>query len=258
MVDDLDESVIPDIKRAAKSEGGLVIVHGGGKDVTKATSDLGHEPRFVTSPSGVKSRYTDLETIKIFTMVMAGKVNKNIVRTLQENGVNAVGLCGLDGGLLRADRKKRLLIVNENNRTQAIEGGYTGKINAVNTDLVRMLMDKDMVPVIAPVALGAEYECLNVDGDRAASSIASAIGADKILYITNVDGLLMDDKLVRNISLEEAKKIRPKIGPGMEKKIIASIEALEGGVGEALIANGNRPNPVSAAIAHDICTVISK
>ncbi len=258
VVDDLDESAIPDIKRAAESHGGLVIVHGGAKDVTKTSTSLGHEPRFITSPSGVKSRYTDLETARIFTMVMAGKVNKAIVRALQEGGINAVGLSGIDGGLLCADRKKKLLIINEKKRKQAIEGGYTGKITRVNTDLINALLERNMTPVIAPVALGAEYEYLNVDGDRAASSVAAAMGADKILFVTNVDGIMMDDELVRRLSLEEAREMRPKIGPGMEKKVIASIEALEGGVGEALIASGRRKDPVSAAVAHDGCTVISR
>lgn len=259
VVDDLHESAIPDIKRAAESQGGLVIVHGGGKDVTQvSTSLLGHEPKFITSPSGVKSRYTDLETVKIFTMVMAGKINKAIVRALQANGVNAVGLSGVDGRLLRANRKRKLIIVNERKRKQVIDGGYTGKISEVNTELINTLIEHGITPVIAPVALGEQYEYLNVDGDRAASSVASAMGANRILFMTNVDGIIMNQKLVERISFDEAKKMRPQIGPGMEKKVIAALEALEGGVEEALIANGQHENPVTAAIAHDNCTVISK
>lgn len=258
VVGNLHASTIPDIKLAAESEGGLVIVHGGGKDVTEiSTKLLGREPRFITSPSGVRSRYTDRKTAEIFAMVMAGKINKAIVRVLQEGGVNAVGISGVDGGLLRADRKKKLHIVNEKGRTQAIDGGYTGKISSVNDELLKALIERKMTPVIAPVALSEEYEYLNVDGDRAAASVAAAMGASRILFMTNVDGLIMDEKIVHSISTEEARQMRPKIGPGMEKKVIAAIEALEGGVSEALIASGKRENPVSSAIAHDGCTVIS-
>ena len=104
--------------------------------------------------------------------------------------------------------------------------------------------------------MSEESEFLNIDGDRAAAYVAGKVGCDKVLFITNVDGLLMDGKLVPKLTLAEAKEIRPKIGPGMEKKILASTEALDMGVKEALIGNGQRENPISAAIAHDNCTVI--
>jgi acetylglutamate/LysW-gamma-L-alpha-aminoadipate kinase len=112
--------------------------------------------------------------------------------------------------------------------------------------------------VISPIAISEESEFLNVDGDRAAANVAGHTKADKVLFITNVDGLLMEDKLVKTLSLEEAKKIMPKIGFGMEKKILAATEALEMGVKEALIANGQRENPISSAIEHNNCTVITK
>jgi len=140
----------------------------------------------------------------------------------------------------------------------AIDGGYTGKIQDVNTNLVRSILDQGYVPVISPIAISEEFDFLNVDGDRAAAYVAGKMGSDKILFLTNVDGLLMDDKLVNKLSLAEAKEILPKIGFGMEKKVLASTEALEMGVKEALIANGQKENPVSSAIAHDNCTVISK
>ncbi len=257
VVDDLHPSTILDIKKISEKEG-LIIVHGGGKEVTKVCEQLGKEPKFVTSPSGIKSRYTDQETVEIFTMVMSGRVNKTIVRMLQKNGINAVGLSGIDGRIIEAERKKKLLIVNEKGRKQAIEGGYTGKISNVNDSLIKSLLDQGFTPVISPIALSEESEFLNVDGDRAAAYIAGKVHSEKVLFITNVDGLLMDDKLVENLTLAEAKEIRPKIGPGMEKKILAATEALDMGVKEALIANGQRENPISSAIAHDNCTVIQK
>ena len=255
VVDNLHPSTILDIKKVAESEG-VVLVHGGGKEVTKVCEQLGKEPKFVTSPSGIKSRYTDKETAEIFTMVMAGRINKTIVQMLQKNGINAIGLSGVDGKVIEAERKKKLLIVNEKGRKQAIDGGYTGKIREVNAGLIKSLLDQGFTPVISPIAISEESEFLNVDGDRAAAYVAGKVGTDKVLFITNVDGLLMDDKLVPKLTLAEAKEIRPKIGPGMEKKILASTEALDMGVTEALIANGQKENPVSSAIDHNNCTVI--
>ncbi len=255
VVDNLHPSTILDIKKVVESEG-VILVHGGGKEVTKVCKQLGKEPKFVTSPSGIKSRYTDKETVEIFTMVMAGRINKAIVQMLQKNGINAIGLSGIDGRIIQAERKKKLLIVNEKGRKQAIDGGYTGKIKEINSNLIKSLLDQGLTPVISPVAISEESEFLNVDGDRAAAYIAGKVGTDKVLFITNVDGLLMDDKLVTKLTLAEAKEIRPKIGPGMEKKILASTEALDIGVKEALIANGKKENPISSAISHDNCTVI--
>ena len=272
VVDDLHPSAVTDIKKLVdklpertKATGeGIVLVHGGGKEVTKVTKQLGKEPRFVVSPGGVKSRYTDLETAEIFTMVMSGRINKTIVKMLQKNGINAVGLSGIDGKIIQADRKKKLIIMNEKGRKQAIDGGYTGKITQVNESLIETLLEQRYVPVISPVAISEDSEFLNVDGDRAAANIAGKIGMiarmhlpdNKIIFLTNVDGLLMDEKLVDTLTLAKAKEILPQIGFGMEKKILAATEALDMGVPEAIIANGQRENPISSAIAHNHCTVI--
>ena len=177
---------------------------------------------------------------------------------LQKNGINAVGLSGMDGKTIEANRKKKLMIMNEKGRKQMIDGGYTGKISNVNSELIKTIMEKGYTPVISPIAISEESEFLNVDGDRAAANVAGHVNSDKVLFITNVDGLLMEDKLVEKLSLEEAKEIMPKIGFGMEKKILAATEALEMGVSEALIANGQKENPISSAMQHDNCTVISK
>ena len=256
VVDNLHPTTISDIKNVVDQ--GVIIVHGGGKEVTKVSEQLGKEPKFVTSPSGIKSRYTDKETAEIFTMVMSGSINKKIVRMLQKNGINAVGFSGVDAKTIQAERKKKLLIVNENGRKQAIDGGYTGKISKVNAPFILSLLDQGLTPVISPIAISEEYDFLNVDGDRAAAYVAAAVKSDKVLFVTNVDGVLMDDKLVPKLSLAEAKEIRTKVGPGMEKKILAATEALDMGVKEVIIANGQKENPISSAIAHDNCTVIQK
>lgn len=257
VIDNLHPTTISDIKKVVEREG-VILVHGGGNEVTKVSKQLGKEPKFIVSPSGIKSRYTDQETVEIFTMVMSGKINKTIVRLLQKNGINAIGLSGVDAKVLQAERKKKLLIINEKGRKQAIDGGYTGKITEVNAKFVKSLLEQGYTPVISPIAISEEYDFLNVDGDRAAAYVAGKVQSDKVLFITNVDGLLMDDKLVTDLSLAEAKEIRSKVGFGMEKKILAATEAIDMGVKEALIANGQKENPISSAIAHENCTVIKK
>jgi len=256
-VDELHSSTISDLKKVSQKEK-IILVHGGGKEVTRISEALGKEQKFIVSPGGIKSRYTDKETVEIFTMVMSGKINKMIVGMLQKNGINAVGLSGIDGQIIQAERKKKLVVINEKGRKMVIDGGYTGKIKDVNSDLVKSILDQGYLPVISPIAISEEFDFLNVDGDRAAAYVAGKMHSDKILFLTNVDGLLMNDKLVKSLSLAEAKEILPKIGFGMEKKILAATEALEMGVKQALIANGQKENPVSAAIANENCTVITK
>ena len=257
VVDGLHPSIIFDLKRVSEQEK-VILVHGGGKEVTKISEALGKEQKFIVSPGGIKSRYTDKETVEIFTMVMSGKINKMIVGMLQKNGINAVGLSGIDGKLIQAERKKKLIVINEKGRKMAIDGGYTGKIKDVNTTLLRSILDQGYVPVISPIAISEEFDFLNVDGDRAAAYVAGKMQSDRILFLTDVDGLLMNDKLVKHLSLAEAKEILPKIGFGMEKKVLAATESLEMGVKQALISNGQRENPISTAIANDNCTVITR
>jgi acetylglutamate/LysW-gamma-L-alpha-aminoadipate kinase len=257
VVDGLHPSIISDLKKVSEKEK-IILVHGGGKEVTKISESLGKEQKFIVSPGGIKSRYTDKETAEIFTMVMSGKISKMIVGMLQKNGVNAVSLSGVDGKIIQAERKKKLLVINEKGRKMVIDGGYTGKIQDVNTNLIKLILDQGYVPVISPIAISEEFDFLNVDGDRAAAYVAGKMQSDKILFLTNVNGLLMDDKLVTKLTLAEAKEILPKVGFGMEKKILAATEALEMGVKQALISNGQRENPISSAIANDNCTVIEK
>jgi acetylglutamate/LysW-gamma-L-alpha-aminoadipate kinase len=209
------------------------------------------------SPGGVRSRYTDKETADIYTMVMSGKINKVIVGMLLRQGIRAVGVAGIDGGILKAERKKKLLIINEKGRKMMIDGGYTGKINAVDPSLVHNLVSNGYVPVVSPIALSEEYDFLNVDGDRAAAYVAGGVKADKVIFITNVNGLMLNEKLVTSMTLDQAKAALPKIGFGMEKKVLACTEALEMGVKEAIIASGQIDNPISSAIAHSNCTVIT-
>jgi len=235
----------------------VVLVHGGGDIVTEIATKLGHPPEFVVSPKGFKSRYTDLETSRIFTMVMAGKINKEIVTALAKGGVSALGLTGLDAHLIRAKRKKQLIVVDERGKKKLIKGGYTGKVSRVNADLLETLLDKGILPVVSPVAQGEEYEALNVDGDRTASAIASTINADRLILLTDVNGVILDDEYVPSLSVGQAEEAMKQIGPGMITKVYAAVEAVKNGVGEAIIASGFSASPVSSALGHRECTVIS-
>lgn len=255
VVDGLHSSALADIKSIAQKYK-LVIVHGGGKEVTATATKLGKQQKFIVSPGGVRSRYTDKETAEIYTMVMSGKLNKAIVQMLLRQDINAVGVAGIDGGILKAERKKKLLVINEKGRKMMIEGGYTGKITSVDASLVNDLVRSGYVPVISPIALSEEFDFLNVDGDRAAAYVAGGLKADKVIFITDVNGLILNEKLVSSMTLDQAKAASPKIGSGMDKKVLACIEALEMGVKEAVIASGQTENPVSTAMTHRNCTVI--
>jgi acetylglutamate/LysW-gamma-L-alpha-aminoadipate kinase len=256
IVEGLNPSILDDFYELVKVNK-AVIVHGGGKDVTETANRMGKEQKFIVSPDGKKSRYTDKETSMIYTMVMSGKISKNITTMLESRGILSVGVTGIDGEMIRAQRKKKLLILNEKGRKMIIEGGYTGKVSNVNPRLVNTLLDKGYVPVISPIALGEEYEFLNIDGDRAAANVAGALNADVVIFITNVNGLLMDGNLVSRLSLNEARNLLPKIGPGMEKKVLACTEALSMGVKKAIIASGSVQNPIKMALDNKDCTVIS-
>lgn len=248
--------LVADLKALAQ-EHKLVLVHGGGAEVTETANKLGKEQQFIVSPEGFRSRYTDKETIEIYTMVMAGKINKQIVAALQSQGIATIGLSGLDAALLKAERKKRLIIVDERGRKKVIDGGYTGKITEVNVDLLKFLLEKGYVPVVTPIALSEEFEPLNVDGDRTAAVIAAALKADRLVLLTDVEGLLLKGKLVPRITVAEAEDSLSNIGKGMSTKVHAALEALKQGVKEVLITSGVKPQPVSSALKHEAGTVMT-
>lgn len=253
---ELHPSIIEDLHQISQNEK-MVLVHGGGNEVTNIATKLGKEQKFIVSPSGIRSRFTDKETAEIYTMVMSGKINKIIVKMMVEAGIKAVGISGIDAGILRAIRKAKLTVLNEKGRKMIIEGGYTGKIQTVETSLLNILTENGYLPVVSPIALSENYEFLNVDGDRAAAYIAGNLKADKVIFLTNVNGLHLDDKLVKNLTVSRAKEALPKIGFGMEKKILASTEALMLGAKEVIISSGKVSDPVTSAINHVDCTVIS-
>jgi len=236
----------------------LVLVHGGADIVTEIATQLGYPPKFVVSPQGFKSRYTDKKTAEIFTMVMAGKINKEIISTMHAHGINAFGLSGLDGGLVRAQRKKQIVVINEKGRKMLLDGGYTGKIEAINHKLLNLLLSNGFVPVISALAMGEASEPLNVDGDRMAAKIASALNADWLILLTDVEGVFLNGKLIKKISLTEVDELMKEIGTGMITKVHAATEAVSSGVSEVFIGSGFIEGALAAALGHRSGTVITK
>jgi acetylglutamate/LysW-gamma-L-alpha-aminoadipate kinase len=231
----------------------VVLVHGGSHETTRISEKLGHPPRFVTSPSGHISRYTDRETLEIFAMVVAGRVNKLLVERLQQLGVDALGLCGLDGRLLEGKRKSALRI-KEDGKLKVLRGEYSGVIEKVNTALLRTLLDAGYVPVVAPVAVSYESEALNVDGDRAAAAIGTALKAERIVILSNVPGLLRDisdeGSLISLVPLEQARDYLDRYAKGrMKRKVLGAVEALRDGVEQVIIADGRVDQPLRRALA---------
>jgi acetylglutamate/LysW-gamma-L-alpha-aminoadipate kinase len=251
------DQLMDDLKSLSGSNQ-LALVHGGGDVVTEFATKLGKEQRFVVSPEGIRSRYTDKETAEIYTMVMSGLLAKRLVLSLQSRGVSAVSVSGLDGRLLQGKRKKKLVVVDDRSRKVMIDGGYTGRIESVNSNLVDLLMSNGYLPVVSPVACSEESEPLNIDGDKAAGSLAAAIHADAVVFLTNVGGLVLDGNLVPKLSAEEAILRLPEIGFGMQRKIMAAADAVTAGVGEAIISSGARMAPATSALAHLECTVIAQ
>lgn len=248
---------LDDIKVVSASNQ-LALVHGGGDIVTDIATKLGKEQRFVVSPEGIRSRHTDRETADIYTMVMSGLLAKRLILSLQSRGIPAVSVSGVDGRMFQGKRKKKLMIMDERGRKVLIDGGYTGKVESVNTGLVSLLMSNGFLPVVSPVAISEECEPLNIDGDRAAASLASAIPADVVIFLTNVGGLMLKGELVPKLSAAEATSKLREIGFGMQRKVMAAVDATRAGVKEAIISSGSTEAPISSALSHIGCTVIGE
>jgi len=230
----------------------LVLVHGGSAEANALGEAVGYPPRFVTSPSGYTSRYTDRRTLEIFAMAVNGKVNTLLVEQLQTLGVDAFGLSGLDGGVLRARRKAAIRII-ENGKKKILRDDYTGKIEAVNAALLETLLDAGLTPVIAPLARSEKGAALNVDADRAAAAVAAALHAETLVLLTAVPGLMRrfpdESTLVSRLTVSQLDEALEYAQGRMKKKVLGAQEALNGGVRRVVIADGRVEQPVSAALA---------
>ena len=214
-----------------------VIVHGGGPQIGALMKRLGKEPRFVGG-----MRVTDEETVEIVEMVLVGKINKEIVGLINHHGGKAVGLSGKDAQLLRARRRPHRLPSGEE-----VDIGLVGEVEAVNTELIRLLEDAGFIPVIAPVGVGAAGETYNINADLVAGEIAAALGAEKLVHLTDVQGILgRDGTLISTLSRKEAERLMGAgvIDGGMLPKVESSLRALEGGTAKAHIIDGRVPHAI--------------
>jgi [amino group carrier protein]-L-2-aminoadipate 6-kinase len=230
----------------------VVLVHGGGDETNRIAEALGHPPRFVTSPSGFTSRYTDCEALQVFAMVVAGRINKGLVERLQRLGAPALGLSGLDGRLLEGHHKRSVRSV-EGGKTVVLHGDHTGTVERVDAGLLHLLLGAGYLPVVAPLGASFEGVALNVDGDRAAAAIAVALRADALVLLSNVAGLLREfpdeASLVPRVAAAEAEEALAWAQGRMKKKVQGAAAAVAAGVGRVVVADGRVAAPVRRALA---------
>src|SRR5438876_8991940 len=214
-----------------------VIVHGGGPQIGALMKRLGKEPRFVGG-----MRVTDEETVEIVEMVLVGKINKDIVGRINHHGGRAIGLSGKDATLLRARRRPHRLPNGEE-----VDIGLVGEVEAVNTEPIRLLTDDGFIPVIAPVGVGSAGETYNINADLVAGDVAAALLAEKLIHLTDVQGIMGDDgKHISTLVKREAERLMKSqvIEGGMLPKVESALRALAGGAQKAHIIDGRVPHAI--------------
>ena len=217
----------------------VVLVHGGGPEISQTMSKLGKEAKFVDG-----LRVTDKETVDIVQMVLAGKINKTLVNLIQMKGGHAVGLSGIDGGIIEAKMKNEAL-------------GYVGEITKVRPQPINDLLEKHYIPVVSTVASDRQGNTYNINGDTAAAWIAGALNAERLIMMTDIAGILMDkddpSTLIPAITVSEARKLYDTgvISGGMIPKVDCCIEALEQGVENVTIMDGRIPHSILMELLTD-------
>lgn len=209
-----------------------IIVHGGGKEISRWVGKVGMEPRFVNG-----LRVTDADTMEIAEMVL-NKVNKSLVQMVQELGVKAVGISGKDGGLLTVEKKY----------SNGEDIGFVGEITEVNPKILHDLLEKDFLPIICPVGLDKDFNTYNINADDAACAIAKAVDAEKLAFLTDIEGVYKDfedkDSLISELTIKEAHELIEEgfIGGGMLPKLNNCIDAIDNGVSRVHIMDGRIPH----------------
>jgi len=243
--DELKSAVIQDLILMAWVGIRVVLVHGGGPEIDALLKKTGKESRFING-----LRYTDEETMEAVQMVLCGKINKDICALIQRSGGRAIGLCGIDGALLRARRLKQ----------DGLDLGLVGEIENVDAGFLNSILDSGVIPVVSSVAYGIgedEGRSLNVNADTAAAKIAAALGAEKLILMTDVQGILRDVKdpgsLVRELRRPELETLKREgvVSKGMIPKTDCCILALDGGVREAHIIDGRMPHALLVELFTD-------
>jgi acetylglutamate kinase len=235
--DKLKEAIMKDIVLMKYVGMKPIVVHGGGPAVNRMLERVGIKSAFVNG-----LRVTDEQTMEIVQMVLAGSINKDIVTLLNSHGAKAVGLCGKDSGLLRVERQ--FVKVNDGSGSVDMDIGLVGQVREVDTEILDVLTDNGFIPVIAPIGTGPGGRSYNVNADYAASAIAGAVKADKLVLLTDVEGIMDsrggEEKLVSSVNRQEAARLMEEgvITGGMIPKVQCCLEALEKGVGRIHIING--------------------
>ena len=233
MVDEnLKKRVIEDVTLLKLVGFKPIIVHGGGKEISRWVSKVGMEPKFING-----LRVTDEPTMELAEMVL-GKVNKELVQMVESLGVRAIGLSGKDGGLLNVTKKY----------SNGEDIGYVGEIQKVNADILWDLLDKDFLPIVCPIGLDDSFHTYNINADDAACAIARAMNAEKLAFLTDIEGVYKDPNdpstLISELQISEAKEFIEKgyIGGGMLPKLNNCIDAIENGVSRVHILDGRIPH----------------
>ena len=233
MIDEeLKKHVIQDVTLLKLVGFNPIIVHGGGKEISRWVGKVGMEPRFVNG-----LRVTDADTMEIAEMVL-NKVNKSLVQMVQELGVKAVGISGKDGGLLTVEKKY----------SNGEDIGFVGEITEVNPKILHDLLEKDFLPIICPVGLDKDFNTYNINADDAACAIAKAVDAEKLAFLTDIEGVYKDfedkDSLISELTIKEAHELIEEgfIGGGMLPKLNNCIDAIDNGVSRVHIMDGRIPH----------------
>ena len=234
--EELKNSVMEDITLLKYIGMNPVVVHGGGPDINKALDSFGIKSQFING-----LRVTDSKTMEVAQMVLVGKTNKEIVSLLNKKGGKAIGFCGIDGNLIECEQHKTIVDGVET------DIGYVGKIKSINSKMLNLVASDEYIPVIAPVGVGPNGESYNINADTVAGEIAAALKAEKLMLLTDVEGVKMskdDDDILPALTADEVHKLIDSkiINGGMIPKVLGCIDALEKGVGRTHIIDGRIPH----------------
>ena len=215
----------------------VVVVHGGGKEVTRHLERLQIQSHFVNG-----LRYTDAETLEAAEMLLSGTINKRIVSMIQQAGEKAIGLSGRDGRIAQITRLPEL--------------GFVGAIESISPELLELLLSRNYIPVVSPISEEDSGQAVNVNADEMARAIASGLSANTLIFLTDVDGLLLEGKLVHRCPASEIEKLlkHPEVKGGMIPKLEGALQAIRGGVSRVLFLNGKNPELLDQVLVNGLAS----
>jgi len=248
--------VISDLLKIHADNKKIILCHAGADIITTMAEKMGKPQIFTYSKKGYKARYVDEETRDIYVMVVAGLNNKRIVKEMIAKDLPAVGISGVDGGLVIADRFKKAMVTIQGKKK--LKDNYTGKPSELNVQLIETLWNNSYIPVIASVAISKDNEIVGCDSDRISNAIAVATKADKLILLTDVDGVLdKNNKLINHINSRNAESILENVTGGMKTKVIVALKSASDGIKQVIIASGLRKSPILKALNNENCTIIT-